>query len=296
MSYKRRDFLKTTGQLAAGIAATSVTGNFAWAADLFEEQKRLKAFGIQLYSLRDDMPKDPKGVLKQVAAFGYKQIESYEGSKGMFWGMSNTEFKKYMDDLGMTIVASHCDIFNDFERKANEAAAIGMKYLICPGVPSARRKTLDDYKKISDDFNARGEICKKAGLRFAYHNHDYSFQQVEGKFPQDIMMQNTGKDLVDFQMDIYWVVTAGQDPVEWLKKYPNRFRSSHVKDRKKDVPLTIKDASCDLGTGSIDFPRILKEASRQGMIYFIMEQERYDNTTPLASAKAGAMYLKKIKI
>ena len=128
-----------------------------------------------------------------------------------------------------------------------------MKYLITPWV--GPQKTLDDYKKRSDEFNKAGEICKKAGIRFAYHNHWYSFTQQDGQFPQDIFMANTDPSLVDFEMDIYWVVTAGQDPEAWLKKYPNRFRLCHVKDRKKDAPAKEQDASCDLGAGSIDFPK-----------------------------------------
>ncbi len=97
-------------------------------------------------------------------------------------------------------------------------------------------------------------------------------------------------------MDIYWVVTAGKDPVQWINKYPGRFTLSHVKDRKKDVPLTDKDASTNIGTGQINFPVILKVAERNGMKYFIAEQERYDNTTPLDAIKQNAGYMKNLKI
>jgi sugar phosphate isomerase/epimerase len=179
-------------------------------------------FGLQLYSLRDVLPKDPKGVLKQVASFGYKQIEGYEGEKGIYWGMKNTEFKSFLDDLGMKMISSHCNYKQDLERKADEAAAIGMKYLMCPYL--GPQKSLDAFKQAAETFNKSGEICKQRGLRFAYHNHDYSFKQVEGQYPQDVMMQNTDKALVDFEMDMYWVVAAGQDPVVWLNKYPGRFK------------------------------------------------------------------------
>jgi sugar phosphate isomerase/epimerase len=223
---------------------------------------------------------------------GYKQIESYEGDKGMFWGMTNIEFKKYMDDLGMKIVSSHCDTSKDFERKANEAAAIGIKYLINPYI--GPQKTIDDYKQFADRFNQSGEICKKAGLKFAYHNHDYSFKAFEGQVPQDVMMQNTDASLVDYEMDIYWVVTAGEDPVKWLEKYPNRFTLCHVKDRKKGAPLSEHEASVDVGTGSINFEKILKVAKKNGMQYYIVEQEKYEGSTPLASSKSDAEYLKKL--
>jgi sugar phosphate isomerase/epimerase len=210
----------------------------------------------------------------------------------MFWGLGNTGFKKYMDELGMTIVASHCDMNKDFEKKAAEAAAIGMKYLICPWL--GPQKTIDDYKRYAETFNEKGRICKENGIRFAYHNHDYSFVELEGKMPQDVMMENTDPALVDFEMDIYWVVTAGQDPITWLKKYNNRFKLSHVKDRMKSN--TEKNASTTLGTGSIDYPHILKEAKKYGLEYFLVEQERYDGTTPLKSAAESAAYIKKMEI
>jgi sugar phosphate isomerase/epimerase len=297
MNYKRRDFIKISGNLAAGLVLAPMACNAMSEnkdKDNKETGEKPGLFGIQLYTLRDDMPKDPKGVLKQLAGFGYKQVESYEGPMGMFWGMKNTDFKKYMDDLGMTVVSSHCDIDKDFEKKAAEAAAIGIKYLLSAWI--GPQQSLDDYKKYASEFNKRGDICKKNGIRFAYHNHDYSFIPQDGQFPQDVMMQNTDASLVDYQMDIYWVVTAGQDPETWLKKYPDRFRLSHVKDRKKDALPTDKDASCDLGTGMIDFPKVLKTGKENGLLYNIVEQERYDNSTPIESAKADAEYMKKIKV
>ena len=294
MSNNRRKFIKQTACITSGFALASLACNGLFGADIFEKKKKLKAFGLQLYSLRDDLPKDAKGVLKQVASFGYKQIESYEGKDGMFWGMGNTVFKNYMDELGMTIISSHCNIKKDFERKASEAAAIGMKYLFCPGI--GPQKKLDDYKKFADEFNECGEVCRKAGIRFGYHNHDYSFKEMEGQLPQDVMMKNTNPDTVDFEMDIYWVVAAGHDPIEWFKKYPNRFTTCHVKDRVINPTPDNGKNSTNLGTGSIDFRKILKEGSKLGLQYFIVEQESYPNGTPLQAAKVNAVYMKKLKV
>jgi sugar phosphate isomerase/epimerase len=287
---KRNEFLKLSGGLAlAGLASKSGFASFAG-----EEAGKLKNFGIQLWSVRDDLAKDPKGVLKQLSSYGYKQIESFEGGKGMFWGMSNTEFKAEMDKLGMKIISSHCDINKDFEKKAAEAAAIGMKYLICPY--KGPQKDLDAFKKFADEFNQKGEICKKNGIRFAYHNHDYSFATLNGEMGQDVMMKNTDAGLVDFELDMYWVVAAGQDIETWLKKYPKRFRLCHVKDRKKGAPLTDKDESVVVGTGSIDYPRILKTAKKLGMEYYIIEQEKWEGTTPMQAAQADAVYMKALSI
>jgi sugar phosphate isomerase/epimerase len=284
MSVSRRRFLQTTGLLtAAGLFSKS---------DLFAGNAKLKDYGIQLWSVKNALAKDPQGVLKQLASFGYKQIESFEGGKGMFWGMTAADFKKYMDDLGMKIISSHCNIEKDFEQKAADAASIGMKYLICPY--KGPQKSIDDFKKIADEFNQKGDICKKNGIRFGYHNHDYSFKAIDGQIPEDVMLANTNADTVDFEMDIYWVVTAGADPVDYMKKYKNRFRLGHVKDRIKNA--TQADASCTLGEGSIDYPSILKQAKANGMEYFIVEQERYDNTTEMDSAKADAKYMSMLSI
>jgi sugar phosphate isomerase/epimerase len=287
MSYNRRQFLKTGGVLASAMAMGSAT-------DLFAANKPLRQFGLQLYTLRDDMPKDPQGVLKQVAAFGYKQIEGYEGPKGIYWGMSNKEFKKFAEGLGITMISTHCDINKNFEQKAAEAAEIGMKYLICPYI--GPQKTLDDYKRYADQFNKCGDVCKKNGIRFAYHNHGYTFTALDGVMPQDTLMQNTNPDTVDYEMDIYWVATPGEDPIAWLKKYPNRFRLCHVKDRMKGADPKEHDASVDLGKGSLDFSKILKEAQKLGMQYYIVEQERYEGTTPLKAAEVDAAYMKKLSI
>lgn len=293
MAYQRRDFIKISAALGSGLVLTSVSNSLLGCSPISKINPR-KNFGLQLYTLRDDMPKDPIGVLKQVASFGYKQIESFEGPKGIFWGMKNTEFKKLMDDLGMSLVSSHCDINKDFERKAAEAAEIGMSYLISPYL--GPQKSIDDFKRFAQTFNQRGETCKKNGIRFAYHNHDYSFYSLDGQLPQDVLMQDTDKNLVDFEMDIYWVVTAGQNPIAWFKKYPQRFKLGHVKDRKKNIPLSVKSASVDLGTGQINFKSILKEGAKNGMAFYIVEQELYENTTPLNAAKADAEYMKRFEM
>ena len=284
MSVSRRKFLQTSGLFtAAGLISMN---------ELLAGNLKLKNYGLQLWSVKNALAKDPKDVLKQIASFGYTQIESFEGGKGIFWGMTPADFKKYMDDLGMKIISSHCNIDKDFEKKAADAASIGMKYLICPY--KGPRKSIDDFKKIAEDFNVKGDICKKNGIRFAYHNHDYSFVTVDGQVPQDVMLANTNSDTVDFEMDIYWVVTAGVDPVAYAEKYKNRFRLCHVKDRIKNT--TEKDASCTLGEGSIDYPPMLKKLKANGVEYFIVEQERYDNTTELDSAKADAKYMSMLSI
>jgi sugar phosphate isomerase/epimerase len=230
--------------------------------------------------------------MKQLASYGYKQFEGYEGELGLFWGMKHTDFKKLMDDLGVEFVSSHCNTTQDFEKKAAQAAEIGMKYLINPY--EGENKSLEDYKKLAAEFNANGEVCKKNGIRFAFHNHEYSFKQMNGQFPHDVLVQNTDPALVDFEMDLYWVYTAGQDPEAWLKKNPGRVKLCHVKNRIKGA--NERDATTDLAQGSIDYKKVLKTARDNKVDYFIVEQERYDGSTSLKSAEANAKYMKDLKI
>lgn len=284
----RRSFIRLSGgTLASALLATSAGGLMAGCGGSGNE----RPFGIQLYSLRDAMPEDPEGVLRMLAGFGYRYIESYDGPMGIYWGMGPTGFKSLLDELGMKMLASHVNDFNDFERfkrKAEEAAEIGVKYLICP---YAQRESLDEYRVLADEFNRAGEIARQAGVKFAYHNHGYSFESLDGVYPQDLLMENTDPALVEYEMDIYWLVAANADPVEWLRRYPGRFTLSHVKDiRYEDGEFE----STTLGAGEIEWRSLLAEAEAQGMEHFILEQEDYRGTTPLEGVRDGAVYLRQL--
>jgi sugar phosphate isomerase/epimerase len=286
MSINRRDFLRNSSFAAVGLSMPFLSkANFLDATAGF----KIPNFGIQLWTVKENMIEDAKGTLAKLASFGFKQIESYEGPQGMFWGMGHKGFKSYIDDLGMKIVSSHCDNLTDFDKKSEEAAAIGMKYLICPH--KGPQKSLDNYKAFADEFNVSGKIAKKHGIKFAYHNHDYSFIPMDGQMPQDVMMQGTDPSLVDFEMDIYWVNFANQDPIAWLKKYPNRFKLCHVKDLTKKV--NNKQESCVIGTGIIDFKKVLKAGAKYGLASFFVEQEEFTGTNPIDAAGLGAKYMQK---
>ena len=286
MSINRRDFLRNSSFAAVGLSMPFLSkANFLDATAGF----KIPNFGIQLWTVKENMIEDAKGTLAKLASFGFKQIESYEGPQGMFWGMGHKGFKSYIDDLGMKIVSSHCDNLTDFDKKSEEAAAIGMKYLICPH--KGPQKSLDNYKAFADEFNVSGKIAKKHGIKFAYHNHDYSFIPMDGQMPQDVMMQGTDPSLVDFEMDIYWVNAANEDPIAWLKKYPNRFKLCHVKDLAKTA--NNGHESCVLGTGTIDFKKVLKAGAKYGLASFFVEQEAFTGTNPIDAAGLDAKYMQK---
>jgi sugar phosphate isomerase/epimerase len=285
MKTSRRSFLKNSGYLAAGLAVSGPMLSFCSPAD-----RDQMPFGLQLYTLRDIIGDDPRGIISQVAEFGYKQIESYEGPLGMFWGMGHRDFKSFLDDIGITMISTHANVFEDLDRKVDELAEIGVEYIVSPWI--GPQDTLDDYREIADQFNQVGETANNAGLKFAYHNHAYTFEDHEGVLPQTILMDYTEPDLVEFQLDIYWVVITGENPDAWFRQYPNRFTTCHVKDLANgDNP-----ESTILGTGSIDYPSLLPVAKENGMKYFIVEQEAYTNTTPLDAVQENASYMQNLDI
>lgn len=259
-------------------------------ASIGSSEGTLNDFGLQLYSVKENMAQDAKETIRAIAGFGYTQIEGFDGGKGIFWGMSNKDFKSFVDDLGLDFIASHCNTFENLEKLAEEAGEIGMKYLINPYI--GPQKSIDEYKRMADAFNKQGEICKQNGLRFAYHNHGYTFTELEGEVPQNILMDNTDPDLVDFEMDTYWVYTAGYDPEEYIKKYPDRFTLGHVKDKSGDLPFEEANGSTLIGNGIMDFSSILRTGKDNGMEYFIVEQERFEGTTPMEAAEKNAAYMK----
>lgn len=286
MKHNRRTFIKEFGIAAAGLCFLPSCRSILPSNP---DTVGIKKIGLQLYTLRDDMPKDPKGILAQVAQAGYHQIESYEGSSGIWWGMGPKGFRQYLSDLGMEAVSAHCDIGKDFERKAEEAAEVGLKYLVCPWL--GKQPNLDFYRKAAEDFNQKGEICRKYGIRFAYHNHAYSFEKVGGTYPQDLMMKETDPALVDFEMDMYWVHAAHENINHWLEKYKGRFKLCHIKDYSKNPGKDDGLNSVDVGKGVINWKDALTTAVNTGMKYFIVEQEAYPGTTPLEAIRANAKYM-----
>jgi sugar phosphate isomerase/epimerase len=289
MDLSRRSFLKKSGLLAGGAALTSLS--FLQSCASSEEvEEATNTFGIQLYTLRDIIGDDPRGVISNLAEFGYKQIESYEGSMGIFWGMSHTEFKQFLDDQGLTLVSTHANVFENYQQKVDQLAEIGATYITCPYI--GPQESIDDFYDLAEQFNELGQIANDAGLKFAYHNHAYSFEEVDGEIPQVVMMDNTDPNLVDYQLDMYWVAAAGEDISAWLQRYPNRFTSGHVKDSSGGQ----NPESVVLGTGTIDYPSIIEVAQQNGMEHFIVEQEAYTGTTPLDAARANAEYMQTLEI
>lgn len=287
----RRSFIKNSSLLAMGLPMLR--------QDLFSAipNRKLPAIGIQLYMIRENMAKNPSDTLIKLGKMGYSQLESYNSDKGIFWGYTNTEFSRIAKDQGLTLVSSHYEgDSKGYEKTAALAAEIGMKWLIYPW--KGPQKSIDDFKRIADEFNGYGAICKKNGLRFGYHPHDYPYKKVDGQLPIDVLLDHTDPELVDFEMDIYYTVTEGQDPEYYIKKYKPRFRLCHMRDvLKTRLPAGSKEESaCDLGKGIINYPQLLSTALNNGMEYFFVEQSRLYHETALQSAGINAIYLKNLNL
>ena len=283
MTLTRRTFLQQAGMLATTAsllpsalrAATSVT---------------VSRPGLQLYSLRDDMEKDAKTTLKKVAAMGYKEIESYPGSKGFLWGMTPAEFKSYMNELGLTPVSTHTGIEKNMPELMDNAAAAGFKNFVVSWIGKEKRENLDGFRKVADEFNKLGELAKARGMMYGYHNHDYPFIDMEGQVPYDILVKNTDPKLVTYELDLFWVIEPGKDPVTYFNKYPGRFSMAHVKDRDPADPKQ----SIVIGKGNLDLTKMMTAAQKAGVRHYFVEVEEYGKLTPTQSVEESLAGMKKL--
>ncbi|HEU4576164.1 MAG TPA: TIM barrel protein [Chitinophagaceae bacterium] len=301
MPTSRRTFLK---QSAFAIATTSLLSE-RFLSGLASKE----IVGIQLYSVRDDMAKDPLGILKQLAAMGYKYVEHANYVNRKFYGYSPTDFKKLLGDLGMQMKSGHTvmgrqawdeakkDFTDAWKYTVEDAATVGQEYVISPWLDDENRKNYDDLKRYMEVFNKSGELCKKSGMKFGYHNHDFEFsQRLNGEKVFDIILQNTDPSLVAQQLDIGNMYHAGGIALEIMKQYPNRFELMHVKDEiksKGEGEMGGGYESTILGKGVIPVKEIVDLGRKSGTKHFIIEQESYQDKTPLQSAKEDLVIMKK---
>ena len=270
---QRRTFLK---QASLGVAAATLLPKMAFA------QFKKHDIGLQLYSLRETLPDDVKGTLEKVAKIGFKEVETYGYSmENNFWGTSIKQFNKILKDNGMTTPSGHygIDPFLAADGTKDElmpmldvAHQLNQNYFVIPYLGDGLRTSIDDYKRLAEKFNTAGELCQEAGLKLGYHNHDFEFKDYNGQNGYDILIAETDKNLVDFEMDIYWVVRAGSDPLALFQKYPGRFPLWHVKDMSK----SDNEKNIEIGAGTIDYSAIFADMKQAGAKHLIIEQENFD--------------------
>ncbi|MFP4621497.1 MAG: sugar phosphate isomerase/epimerase family protein [Bacteroidales bacterium] len=244
-----------------------------------------KEIGIQLYSLRDAMGDAPKETVKKVGDIGYTFVEPAGYGDGKFYGMEPAEFKKVVNNAGMDIISSHTgrplpddedwdEIMEWWDECIQAHKAVGAEYIVQPSMGEKAYESLEGLQDYCEYFNTVGEKCREAGIKFGYHNHDQEFTtELEENTVYDYMIQNTDPENVFFQIDLYWAVEGGADPVDYFEKYPERFTLWHVKDK------------AELGaSGMMDFEKYFQQAEQSGMQYHIVEIEEY-NFEPIVSVE-----------
>jgi sugar phosphate isomerase/epimerase len=298
MKSNRRTFIKT-GALA--FAGTAVLNNSLLAAP---EQKGIT--GLQLYSIRDDMSRDPIGSLTKLAATGYEYIEHASYTDRKFYGYKAHEFKKILDDMGLKMISGHTEMGRQHWDKARkdfseswkftleDAATLGQKYVVSPWIDESIRKNYGDFRGYMDVFNKCGELCKKQGMKFGYHNHNFEFsEKLNGESLFNIIMKSIDPDLVVMQLDIGNLFDGGAVALDVVNQYPGRFENVHVKDvRKSDE--TGKYESVIIGEGVADVRKVIELIkSSGGAQVMIIEQESYQEKTPMECTRIDLEIMKK---
>jgi sugar phosphate isomerase/epimerase len=297
MNTSRRSFIKNSAVLLAG---TSLLSKAAFAA-----AKPSEIVGLQLYSVRDDMKKDPVGTLTQLAKMGYKHVEHANYIDRKFYGFTASEFKKVLDGLDLKMVAGHTVLgknhwdetkkeFTDaWKYTVEDAAFMGQKYVISPWMDESMRKTYDDLLRYMEVFNLSGELCQKSGMKFGYHNHHFEFsEQLNGMKIFDIMMKNLDVNKVVMQLDIGNMYIAGAKALDVIGQYPGKFEMIHVKDEVA-VNSAEKYESAILGKGIIPVKDVLTICRKTGGTkVYIIEQESYQGKAPLECMKENIDIMK----
>ncbi|HXB45983.1 MAG TPA: TIM barrel protein [Puia sp.] len=296
----RRRFISHSARISASAVLFS--------KGLFASAPLLSKIGIQFFSLPKLLDSDLPGALSMLSKMGYNEAELYGpfpfstasakarwdavtpslGFKGSgFFGHSAAEMRSMLGSNGVSVPSIHTDLDTletAFEKLGEAAQVIGNTYVVLPAIPQERRKTLDDYKRMADSFNTIGAAAKKAGIRFAYHNHGYGLQEMDGKVPLELIFAGTDPSLVYFEMDLYWTTAGGADPVELLEKHEGRYQLMHIKDMTKKVHFSgdggdskqwieLFPYMTTAGSGVLDLKTILTKAKQTGVKHFIVEQD-----------------------
>ena len=265
----RRTFIQQAGLLATGLAINP-------SVFLMKD----KVVGLQLYSLREYIHKDVSGIISKVAKAGYKDVETYGfDEKNQFFGLSSKDFLSLLKSNGLTSTSGHYNP-NDFlygkgtdvlQYMIEGSAALNQQHFVIPYLTEDMRKSADDYKSLAEKLNVAGELCKKSKLKLGYHNHDFEFKKWDGVTGWDILLKETDPDLVDFELDLYWAVRSGNDPVELFAQHPGRFTLWHVKDMDKNNDKL----NTEIGSGSIDYRKIFAKGKQAGVQHIFVEQENF---------------------
>ncbi|MDP4224176.1 MAG: sugar phosphate isomerase/epimerase family protein [Bacteroidota bacterium] len=299
MKTSRRTFIKSG---AAALAATALLPK-----SVFASVNAKGIVGVQLYSVRDDMAKDPLGSLKQVAKMGYQYVEHANYVNRKFYGYAPAEFRKVLDDLGLKMISGHTvmgkehwdevkkDFADSWKRTIDDAAVLGQKYVVSPSMDDSMRKNYSDFKHYMDIFNKCGELCKARGMKFGYHNHDFEFsEKLNNEKLFDIIMKSINPKLVVIQLDIGNMYNGGAVALDVVNQYPGRFENLHVKDEILAKSGSEKYESTIIGEGIVKAKEVVDLATRiGGTKVYIIEQESYQGKTPMECIQKDLQIIKQ---
>ena len=245
----------------------------------------IPSVGVQLYTVRSEMRSDVDRTLARVAEIGYEEVEFAE-----YFDRSAAQIRRILDDNGLKAPASHIGIEqmeNQWDMVVDFSATVGHQYVVVAYIDAEDRKSLDDYRRITDRFNVVAERANAAGITFGYHNHDFEFEMVEGQVPFDVILTHADPTLVQFEMDLFWILNGGADPLDYFRRYPGRFPMVHVKDMDSDGSMV------DVGAGEIDFAKIFAQSDLAGIKHYFVE---HDNPrSPFGSIRASYGYLRGLE-
>ncbi len=261
--HTRREFLLRSSAASLAFAAR----RFAYAAHAG------KPLGVQLYTVRNLAEKDLASVLAQIQSIGYQEVETY-------WNIYThpaKQLRQMIADHGLRVPSGHFN-YEGLSAKLDYARELGVEYIVCPMLPKSMWNSLDGFKKAAGQFNVWGERARNMGMRFAFHNHNYEFQHFGDTTGYDTLLAETDPKLVSFEMDCYWIMQAGHNPVKMLERHADRIRLLHLKDRLPGFPATQQlnetaEHFTEVGTGTLDLKQILQVAERQGIKYMFVEQD-----------------------
>jgi sugar phosphate isomerase/epimerase len=283
----RREFLGTLGITAVGAAALGALKPGQLDSLEVAKAKRLP-LGIQLYTVRSIMKTDFDGTLASVAKAGYKEVE-FAG----YYGRTPAQVREALKKNGLSSPSTHIPLPKDdatWDQNLADAKAIGHEWVVLPYLDASLRKTADDWHKHAERLNHLGEAANKAGLKFAYHNHDFELAKDGDGTYLDMLLAMTDAKHVGYEMDVYWVTKGGGDPIAFFKKYPGRFPLLHLKDA---TPAPAMDIA-NVGSGTIDWKKVITAARAQGTKHAFVENDNAGNE-PLPAIKTSEVYLTKLK-
>ncbi len=241
---------------------------------------------LALYTVRDSMEADYLGTLRKVAEMGYTAVELNNPTN-----MTAGEFKTLLRDMGLRAVASHID-FDDLESDPASALTaakeLGCDYAVCPSLPEERRGDAATYRAMAETLNRAGAAAREHGLVFAYHNHAYEFDRLDGSYIYDILMEAADPELVVAEFDVYWARYGGVDPVDYIRRLGSRCRLIHMKDMEDNADRSY----AEVGEGILDMDAIVAAGREVGAQWYIVEQ---DESTKRSSVEAAALSLTNMR-